>query len=111
MATRNLVIDVIGRVYPERDSKEILAMLDRYGDDPGHREKERVHLAILKLCDEEAREDPSVYVSAACEDYRDVLAWAEAPNIFKGVLVKDPQERSALIARDEAQYRAWLEQR
>ena len=109
--TRALVIDKIGRVFPEREGAEVLALLDRYGAAGHHRDRDRVQLAILKLCDEEGRADPAAYVEAACADYRDVLAWAESPNLFKSSLATDPKERERLIAADEAQYRAWLQRR
>jgi hypothetical protein len=111
VATRELVIEKIHQVFPDREATEVLAILDRYGAEDYHREKERVQLAILKLCDEEARNDPTVYVEAARADYRDVLAWAESPNLFKSPHIKDPQKRERLVAEDKAQYRAWLDRR
>ena len=110
-ATRALVMEKIRRVFPEREAADILALLDQYGAEDHHRERDRVQLAVLKLCDEEGRDDPAAYVEAACADYRDVLAWAESPNLFKRLHVKDKRERERLIAADKAQYRAWLERR
>lgn len=109
--TRKLVIEKLQQVLPDRKMDVVLALLDRYGVEEHQREKDRVQLAILKLCDEEARADPTPYIEAACADYRDVLAWAESPNLFKSPQVTDPQQREELIAQDEAQYRAWLEGR
>lgn len=109
--TRALVIAKIRQVFPERTVADVLALLDRYGAEDHHREKERVQLAILKLCDEATAPDLDAYVETARADYRDVLAWAESPNLFRGTSRKDPAEREKLIALDRAQYRAWLEKR
>jgi len=110
-ATRALVIEKIGRVFPERKAADVLAVLDRYGWESHHRERDRVQLAILKLCDEEGRDDATGYIEAACVDYRDVLAWAESPNLIKRPPIDDERERARLIAADAAQYRAWLQRR
>ena len=106
--TRALVMQIVRRVFPGREPDDVLAVLDRYGEEAHHRERERVHLAVLKLCDEEAREDPTAYVEAACADYRDVLAWAESPSLSRRAVSTDPGERKKLIAQDRAQYLAWL---
>jgi hypothetical protein len=108
--TRALVIANVRRVFPEREADDVLAILDRYGEEDHHREKERVQLAILKLCDEAMRPDLEAYVGTACADYRDVLAWAESPNLFRTTSCKDPAEREKLIAQDRAQYLAWLDE-
>ena len=109
--TRALVIAKIRRVFPERKVDDVLAVLDRYGQERHHREPERVQLAILKLCDEASAPDVAACVETACDDYRDVLAWAESPNLFRRTFCKDRAERERLIAQDEAQYLAWLNRR
>jgi hypothetical protein len=106
--TRALVVQIVRRVFPGREPDDVLAALDRYGAEGHHRERERVQLAILKLCDEEGRDDPTAYVEAACADYRDVLAWAESPNLSRKAVSTDPAEREELLAQDRAQYQAWL---
>lgn len=108
--TRALVIEKIRRVFPERPAEDVLAILDRYGEEAYHRERERVQLAILKLCDEAKAPDLDAYVETACDDYRDVLAWAESPNLFRVTFCKDPAKREKLIAKDQAQYLAWLDE-
>jgi len=108
-ATRALVIAKIRQVFPEREVADVLASLDRYGTEDYHRGRERVQLAILKLCDEKAGADPAEYVDAACGDYRDVLAWAEYPNQMRHSPSIAPKLREELIAKDRAQYLAWLE--
>lgn len=110
-ATRALVVRKIRRVFPERQAGEVLAVLDRYGAEGHHRARERVHLAILKLCDESTPADLESYVATACADVRDVLAWAESPNLMARPSCADPAERAALAAQDRAQYLAWLNRR
>jgi len=110
-ATRAMVIARIARVFPDRDVDEILAILDRYGAGRREQERDRVQLAILKLCDEDGRDDPASYVEMAKQDFRDVLAWAESPNLMRRTFIKDPAKRARLKERDEAQYRKWLKKR
>ena len=65
--TRELVIAKIEEIYPNRDVSEILAKLDRYGDEEYEKEKNRVQMAALKLSDEQGQGllDPSRYIIAA----------------------------------------------
>lgn len=101
-----LVEKKIRQIFPNKDVSEIYEYLEEYGDES--KEKVRVHLAILKLCEEEKISDPSVYVKAAQADYRDVLAWAEYPHQMKHGPEKDPQISAQLVKKDEEQYKAWL---
>ena len=110
-ATRALVIAKIRQVFPGREVATVLAILDRYGARRGERARERVQLAVLKLCDEAKCADPADYVEIARADYRDVLAWAESPNLFRRTYCKDPALRRRLVAQDRAQYQAWLDRR
>ena len=107
-AQRALVIAKISRIFPQRQTSEVLEILDRYGLSEHERERERVQLAILKLCDEDGKGDPAAYVETAKKDYRDVLAWAEYPNQMKASPNVDGERRAALVALDRAQYLAWL---
>jgi len=60
------------------ERERVLAELQRCGQETHERETERVHLAILKLCD--ARADRVIdLVAAATRDYGAVLMWAEYP--------------------------------
>jgi hypothetical protein len=106
-----LVVRKIRLVFPGRAVGEVLAVLDRYGAEGHHRARERVHLAILKLCEESTPAHLEHYVATACADHRDVLAWAESPNLMARPAGADPAARAALAARDRAQYRAWLNRR
>jgi hypothetical protein len=108
-ATRALLLAKIAKVFPDRDTDEILAILDRYGTGKHEQEPAWVQLAVLKLCDEEGRDDPAHYIDVAKQDFRDVLAWAEYPNLMRRPANINPKERAALEDRDMAQYRAWLD--
>lgn len=102
------VLEKIRLVFPGRDPKEILSCLEDYGAESRETEKYRVYLAILKLCEEEKLSDPSPYVKAAKQDFRDVLAWAEYPNQMKHGPARDPEQSARLIKQDQEQLQAWL---
>lgn len=95
----------IAQVFPDRDPEAVEAMLDRYGTEKHEQEPDRVHLAILKLCDENDAPDLERMVDIAKQDFRDVLAWAEYPHQSKKLFSGDDK----LKAKDEAQYQAWLD--
>jgi hypothetical protein len=76
--SRNEVVAVVQRNFPESAHARVLELLDNYGVESYERERERVQLAILKLSEgneEKLRE----FVAVAKRDYRDVLFWAEYP--------------------------------
>ena len=102
------VLKKIRQVFPGKDEKAILASLDEYGTESYEKEKHRVFLAILKLCDEENLNEPSRYIKVAKQDYRDVLSWAEYPNQIKFGPTKDSEKSSELIKKDKQHYQAWL---
>src|SRR5256885_4306066 len=80
--TRDQVLAVIQKTFPERSWGQVLVLLDAYGVESHERERERVQLAILKLSEgneEKLRE----FVAVAKRDYRDVLLWAESPEEAK----------------------------
>ena len=105
---RSTVLKKIRQVFPKREPQEILACLEAYGTESHETGRYRVYLAILKLCDEENLSDPSGYVKAAKQDFRDILAWAEYPNQMKCGPAKNSEKSAALIKMDEEQYQAWL---
>jgi len=96
------------------ERERALAELRRYGQEPHEREVERVHLAILKLCD--ARVDRLIeLVIAAKRDYRDVLMWAEYPGegqalwALRADLTTEQRVRLEELRRqDRQQYQDWL---
>ena len=107
---RDQVHTKIRRVFPRSDPQEMLALLDRYGVESHEQERDRVHLAILKLSDEEDLTEPTRYVEIAKRDYRDVLAWAEYPGQMRTPThaVRSPEQQRAIVRADREQYEAWL---
>ncbi len=76
--TRDEVVAVVQKTFPESAHTRVLELLDKYGVESYERERERVQLAILKLS--EGNEDKlREFVAVAKRDYRDVLFWAEYP--------------------------------
>src|SRR5438045_7261085 len=76
--TRDEVVAVVQKTFPESAHSRVLELLDSYGVESYERERERVQLAILKLSEgneEKLRE----FVAVAKRDYRDVLFWTEYP--------------------------------
>src|SRR6266404_8879782 len=88
--SRDEVVAVIRKIFPEAAQDRALALLDTYGVESYERERERVQLAILKLSEgneEKLRE----FVQVAKRDYRDVLFWAENPEEAK---LDTPEKRA-----------------
>ena len=91
----------------------VLAELQRYGQETYEREAERVHLAILKLCD--ARADRMIeLVAAAKRDNRDVLMWAEYPSESQALWAlrsdlsnEEHLQLEELRRHDRQQYQDW----
>src|SRR2546423_14078701 len=80
--SRDEVVAVVQKTFPEDAHSRLLELLDTYGVESYERERERVQLAILKLSDgneEKLRE----FVAVAKRDYRDALFWAENPEEAK----------------------------
>src|ERR1700693_6266004 len=80
--SRDEVVAVVEKSFPESAHTRVLALLDTYGVESYERERERVQLAILKLSEgneEKLRE----FVAVAKRDYRDVLFWADNPEEAK----------------------------
>jgi hypothetical protein len=76
--SRDEIVAVVQKTFPETSWPRVLELLDTYGVESYERERERVQLAILKLSEgneEKLRE----FVAVAKRDYRDVLFWAENP--------------------------------
>jgi len=92
--SRNDVLASVRVIFPGSDWPGVVALLDAYGVASHERERERVQLAILKLC--EGSEDKlRDYVNVAKRDYRDVLFWAEYPDEAR---LDTPEKRQAMRA-------------
>src|ERR1043166_6544687 len=90
--SREDVVAVVQKTFPETSHSRVLGLLDSYGVEPYERERERVQLAVLKLSEgneEKVRE----FVTVAKGDYRDVLFWAEYPEEAK---LDTPEKRERI---------------
>ncbi|MCA9278574.1 MAG: hypothetical protein H6815_07940 [Phycisphaeraceae bacterium] len=106
LPTRELVLEKLRRCFIDKDeAAHAIEMLDRYGTKSWHRERDRVHLAILKECNGEL-ERVGWLVEIACCDYRDVLAAAEYPEESR--LPAGHVDLAAARQRDRQQYEKWL---
>lgn len=89
-----------------------MAILRVYGSKPNERERDRVHLAVLKLSKGRKDRLPGL-VRLAAVDYRDVLAPAEFPEESslgpRKMSELSPEEAEAVRRRDREQYLGWLE--
>jgi hypothetical protein len=102
----------VKQYWPEVDPIEVLDLLDQYGDEGHEKGRDRVQLAILKLCAGDLERLPGL-IKMAKTDFQDVLAYAEYPEEMKTGFVKMSQlpeeEVEALRRRDRDQYIRWLE--
>jgi hypothetical protein len=109
--SREDVLRIVRRDYPADAAARAIPVLDRYGAKPFHVAQPRVQLAVLKL----AKGDLAAlehYIERACQDFRDVIAWAEYPAYHAHSPSRmEPEERENLIAADWAQYQEWLSHR
>lgn len=103
------VLDKLRDCFPDGPSaSEALALLDTYGGEPWHRERERVQLAALMQSGGDLDRLRQL-VELAREDYRDVLVGAEYPEAFGAPFETPPGEKAAMRERDREQYDAWLQ--
>ena len=108
--SRDDVLRVVRRDHPASDFEEVLAILDEYGVESWHRERDRVHLAVLKLAAGDL-EELRRQIKLARTDYRDALAEAEFPeNLTRRVPTgrSSAAEQAAMDDRDWDQYQRWL---
>ena len=95
----------IRQVFVDADPLAVQRVLDGYGGP----ERARVQLAIVKLCDEDGVDSLRHYVDTACQDYRDVLAWAEYPQQMRPDWFSlSVTERAKVVKADRQQLARWL---
>jgi hypothetical protein len=73
---RRMVTKRVKQLFPNKNVKEVMKILDLYGVEKYEQEKHRVQIAILDLCEGKIKKLKE-YVKHAKTDYRDVLYWAE----------------------------------
>jgi hypothetical protein len=101
---------VVRRDFPAERATEVLAVLDQYGAEPWHEERDRVHLAALKLAAGDV-DRLRARIAGGRIDARDLIAAAEYPAAMRlwshGAAVPDEEARPVIDA-DCRQYREWL---
>lgn len=103
---KRLVVAKIAQIFTQAERVEVLRLLAQYGQEPYERERERVHLAILKLCGGDKSQLQGL-VEAAKVDYRDVLAWAEYPRQIRSGSASSAAF-GEIIKADRKEYLDWL---
>lgn len=106
---------VAARDFPKAPIAEILAILNEYDPKDWHNERDRVHLAALKLSGGDIAELRMWVARACCKDstayydYRDLLMNAEYPEDAKSNDAKYGKgERARVYEADWKQYQDWL---
>ena len=79
---RRPLANAIRASFPKDRWTRIEALLAAYGTEPHEREVKRVRLAILKISGG-SEEKVAEYVTVAKKDYRDVLFWADQPQLAR----------------------------
>ncbi len=74
--TRERVLQAVTERFATGQRAAVLDLLDQYGSEPHHRERERVHLAIVELS-RGSLDELRRLMDYAKRDYRDVLYWTE----------------------------------
>lgn len=106
--TIDLVIKKVDKIFPKKDRERILTILDTYN----YPSKERVQLAVLKLCEGKEENVRKLIELAIIDHPRDVLWPAEEPNLSKidGIKITKmtKEEIEAVREKDRKQYFDWL---
>jgi hypothetical protein len=106
---RKLVLKKLHDCFPEAQKAAIaLTILDSYGVQSWHVERDRVQLAMLMQSKGNLDRLRELAVLAD-KDYRDVLAGAEYPEEFLAPFNTPTAEMSAIRRRDRHRYETWLE--
>jgi hypothetical protein len=111
---RSDVERVTKRQFPADVVDRVLLLLETYGSEEWHRERDRVHLACLKLASGDLK-SLEHQIAVARLDYRDVVGAAEYPEMFKLGFVgmkqlkeTNPSALQESQQRDWEQYESWL---
>jgi hypothetical protein len=108
--TREDILKVIHRDFPDVEDKSVLSILSKYGELDFHQEVNRVRMDILKLSGGDTQR-LKIETETACCDFRDTILMAEYPNYAKkihsfGSLT--PAIRKQINKEDHLQYTSWL---
>jgi hypothetical protein len=108
--SRQDVLRIVSRDFPEHQTAAILSALEGYGVATWHRELERVHVAILKLSAGSA-DHVIKYLETAKSDFREVVGLAERPRFVQLFLSErrmSDQQLEQLKLDDWTEYMEWL---
>ena len=110
--TRELVIKKINQIFPKKDLVRILDILDLYGVNQYEPVRERVQLAVLKLCEGKEDEVRKLIELAKIDHCEDVLWPAEEPFLSKikriDIIKMSEEEIKRIQEKDRKQYLGWL---
>ena len=95
---------IVARDFAPAQASQVMAILERYGNESWQREPLRIRMACLK-CASGNLERLAHYVEMAEEDYRDILLEAEYPTYARA---KDLAAKERAISNDWSQLQAWL---
>ena len=93
------VEQAVREAFPTADHEAIMALLNTYGTEPYERERERVQLTIVRICQGDASK-LRAQVEMAKVDYRDILVFANRP-------LPTPEEAAADLAAAREVLRLW----
>jgi hypothetical protein len=106
--SRELVLKKLRDCFRDpQTASEALDLLDTYGTESWHAERERVQLAVLKQCEGNLERLLELVVLAG-RDYRDVLVGAEFHEEWVAPPGTPAAEMAAIRKRDREQYETWL---
>ena len=106
--TRALVLKKLHDTFPDALTADAaLKILDAYGSEPWHRERERIQLAALMLCERNLSRLQQM-VDLASRDFRDLLVAAEYPESAQAFPKTPDAEVAARKQRERERYEAWL---
>lgn len=104
---------IVRRDFSADRVPEVLAVLDQYGGEPWQEERDRVHLAALKLAGGSI-DRLRAEIGGGKIDARDLIAAAEYPAATKrwsrGARIP-PERAQPIVASDWRQYHDWLTRR
>ena len=95
---------IVTRDFGNERHTEIGNILDKYGTEKSNRDPLRVRMACLKLANGNI-DELKKYVEIACQDYRDVLAWAEYSAYMRAT---NAEQRKEAVEDDWRELQAWL---
>ena len=109
----DIIPKILTAMFPnEEERKRAIIRLEDYGVENWQVESQRVRLAILNLTYDSPEKFDEI-VDCACEDYRDVLYFAESPLTIVedwGLKEENPTLFRLLSEADELNYMNWIKQ-